>query len=125
MGDEAAQLGKLFGGRLADRHVLRKAGLGLERFEVVVEAILRRGDGRRLGYRPDSHPFAHAEHVMEGRKGEAPKKLQVYNTEERIKIDGELTRRSIRFMKRQAEAGKGVGGGLACSRSRRVRCTSE
>ena len=28
---------------------------------------------------------------MEGRKGEQPKKLEVYNTEERIKIDGELT----------------------------------
>lgn len=57
-------------------------------------------------YRPNSHPFAHAEHVMEGRKGETPKKLQIYDTEERIKIDGELTRRSIRFMEQQVEAGK-------------------
>lgn len=57
-------------------------------------------------YLPDSHPFAGAEHVMEGRKGETPKKLQVYNTEERLLIDGELTNRSIDFMQRQAKAKK-------------------
>jgi hypothetical protein len=39
---------------------------------------------------------------MEGRKGETPKKLQVYNTEERLLFDGELTRRSVDFMKRHS-----------------------
>jgi arylsulfatase A-like enzyme len=55
-------------------------------------------------YLPDSHPFAHAEHIMEGRKGEMPRKLKVYNTEERLLIDGELTKRSIDFMERQVES---------------------
>ncbi|MFQ5962598.1 MAG: arylsulfatase, partial [Candidatus Methylomirabilales bacterium] len=55
-------------------------------------------------YRPDSHPFAHAEYIMEGRKGEEPRKLRVYDTEQRILIDGELTDRSIDFMKRQVKA---------------------
>lgn len=55
---------------------------------------------------PDSHPFAKAEHVMEGRRGETPKKLQVYNTKERLLIDDELTNRSVDFMKRQAAAKK-------------------
>ena len=55
-------------------------------------------------YRPDSHPFAHVEYIMEGRKGEEPRKLRVYDTEQRILIDGELTDRSIDFMKRQVKA---------------------
>jgi arylsulfatase len=56
-------------------------------------------------FRPESHPFARAEHVMEGRRGEAPKDIKVYDTEARILIDGELTDRSIDFMERQVEAG--------------------
>ncbi len=52
-------------------------------------------------YRPDSHPFAQPEHIMEGRKGEEPRKLRIYNTEERLKIDKDLTTKSIEFMKRQ------------------------
>jgi arylsulfatase len=57
-------------------------------------------------YRPDSHPFAHEEYVMEGRKGEKPKKIKVYDLEQRALIDKELTDRSIDFMQRQVEAGK-------------------
>jgi arylsulfatase len=57
-------------------------------------------------YRPDSHPFAHPEYVMEGRKGEQPGKLKIYDTEARIVIDGEVTDRSIDFMQRQVEAEK-------------------
>ncbi|MGI9629323.1 MAG: arylsulfatase [Longimicrobiales bacterium] len=55
-------------------------------------------------FRPDSHPFAHPEYIMEGTKGEQPENVRIYNTEERIRIDGELTERSIDFMERQAEA---------------------
>jgi arylsulfatase len=55
-------------------------------------------------FRPDSHPFARAEHIMEGRKGEQPRKVTVYDTEQRALIDAELTRRSVDFMKRQATA---------------------
>jgi arylsulfatase len=57
-------------------------------------------------YRPDSHPFAHPEYIMEARKGEEPKKLRVYNLKERALIDKELTDRSIDFMNRQVKAGK-------------------
>jgi arylsulfatase len=57
-------------------------------------------------YRPDSHPFAHAEYIMEARKGQEPKKLRVYDLQERALIDGELTERSIDFMQRQVEEGK-------------------
>ena len=57
-------------------------------------------------YRPDSHPFAHPEYIMEARKGDEPKKLRVYNLKERALIDKELTDRSIDFMNRQVKAGK-------------------
>ena len=57
-------------------------------------------------FRPDSHPFAQAEHIMEGRKGEVPKKLKIYDTAARIQIDHDLTEKSIDFMKRQAAAKK-------------------
>jgi arylsulfatase A-like enzyme len=57
-------------------------------------------------YRPDSHPFAHPEYIMEARKGEEPRKLRVYNLKERTLIDKELTDRSIDFMNRQVKAGK-------------------
>ena len=57
-------------------------------------------------FRPNSHPFAKAEHIMEGRKGSEPKKLKIYNTEERKLIDGDLTTRSIDFMQRQTAAKK-------------------
>jgi arylsulfatase len=57
-------------------------------------------------YRPDSHPFAQPEYIMEGRKGEDPKKLKIYNTQERILIDNDLTDRSIDFIERQVAAKK-------------------
>ena len=57
-------------------------------------------------YRPEAHPFAQPEHIMEGVKGQQPKKLRVYNTEERIKIDGDLTKKSMDFMERQVKANK-------------------
>ena len=55
-------------------------------------------------FRPDSHPFARAEYVMEGRRGEQPREVEIYDTEARILIDGELTDRSIEFMERQVGA---------------------
>jgi arylsulfatase len=57
-------------------------------------------------FRPGSHPFARAEHIVEGRRGEQPRELEVYDTEQRTLIDGELTRRSVEFMKRQTAAQK-------------------
>lgn len=57
-------------------------------------------------FRDGIHPFAVAEYIMKGKKGEKPKKLKVYNTKERILIDGELTRRSIDFMEREVKQDK-------------------
>jgi arylsulfatase len=57
-------------------------------------------------YRPKSHPFAHAEYIMEARRGAEPKKLRIYDLEQRALIDNELTERSLEFMNRQVTAGK-------------------
>jgi len=45
-------------------------------------------------------------YIYEGKKGSAPKQVKAYNLEERALIDGELTKRSIDFMKRQAKKDK-------------------
>ena len=57
-------------------------------------------------YRPESDPFAGPSYIMEGRKGEEPTKLRVYDLNERRLIDKELTRRTIDFMTRQTKAKK-------------------
>jgi arylsulfatase A-like enzyme len=49
---------------------------------------------------------AKLEHLMEGRKGEPTRMLQVYDENERREIDTELTNRAIGFMQRNAKAGK-------------------
>lgn len=52
-------------------------------------------------YRPDSHPFAHAEYIMAGRKGEDPEPVKLYDTTERALIDRTLTDKAMNFMARQ------------------------
>ena len=47
------------------------------------------------------HPFARLEYIMEGKKGETPKSLKVYDLEQRSLIDGELIRRGIEFIARR------------------------
>ena len=49
---------------------------------------------------------AHLEYVMEGKRGEATKKLKLYDLDARRAIDGEVTDRTIAFMQRNAKAGK-------------------
>ena len=49
-------------------------------------------------------PFAVPEYIYDGRKGTPPEKVKIYDSKERPEIDGELTRRSIDFMRRQTEA---------------------
>jgi arylsulfatase len=44
--------------------------------------------------------------IMEGRKGENPKNVKIYNVEQRRLIDGELTRRAIDFMRQNVKNGK-------------------
>jgi arylsulfatase len=46
------------------------------------------------------------EQLMEGRKGEKSRELKVYDLQERRLIDAEVTRRSVEFMQRQAQAKK-------------------
>ncbi len=46
------------------------------------------------------------EYVMEGRKGEKSRNVQVYDMAQRRVMDAELTRRSVAFMEREARAGK-------------------
>jgi arylsulfatase A-like enzyme len=59
-----------------------------------------------LGSRPTPNPFAVPEHIMEGKKGEVPEKVKVYNLDERRVIDRELTDKAKGFMTRQVKAGK-------------------
>ena len=55
------------------------------------------------GYSPSVMP---PEQIMEGRKGEKSRDVKVYDVEQRRLIDAEITRRTIAFMERQAQARK-------------------
>src|SRR5258706_4117336 len=55
------------------------------------------------GYSPQFMP---PEQIMEGRKGEKSRELRPYDLDQRRSMDAELTRRSIAFMERQAQAKK-------------------
>ena len=55
-------------------------------------------------FRSDSSPLAKFEYVMEGRKGEPPKNVKVYDLNERRTIDRELTEHAIDFMQRSVTA---------------------
>lgn len=45
-------------------------------------------------------------HIMEGRKGEPSRELEIYDVKQRRLIDTEITRRAVDFMKRSVKAGK-------------------
>jgi arylsulfatase A-like enzyme len=45
-------------------------------------------------------------HIMEGRKGEKSREIEVYDLTQRRLIDAEITRRTIDFMKRSVQSGK-------------------
>ena len=57
-------------------------------------------------FQPNSDPFAVAEHVMEGKKGEVPKNVKTYNLAERRVIDREFTDKAKDFISRQTTAGR-------------------
>lgn len=46
------------------------------------------------------------QYIMEGRKGEDSRNVEVYDLESRRRIDTENTRRTVDFMKRSVKAGK-------------------
>jgi arylsulfatase len=54
------------------------------------------------GWRPDIMP---PEHVMEGKRDEKSRALHIYNVDQRKLIDGEVTRRSVAFIEREAKKG--------------------
>ncbi len=54
-------------------------------------------------FTPDSHPDAVFTHVMTAKRGETPKKLEVFDREKRKTIDREITDQSIDFIQRKAE----------------------
>src|SRR5258708_1803105 len=65
----------------------------------------------RTRFSAPSEPAAKAagvafEHIMEGKKGEKSRELQVYDLEQRRLIDAEITRRTIDFMTRNVQSGK-------------------
>jgi len=49
---------------------------------------------------------AEFEHIMEGKKGEPSRELEVYDLNQRRLIDAEITRRTIDFMQRSVKSGK-------------------
>lgn len=55
------------------------------------------------GARAAGIPFMH---TMEGRKGEKSRELALYDLDERRRIDGEIVRRSVDFMRRAVQARK-------------------
>ncbi|NRB72182.1 MAG: sulfatase-like hydrolase/transferase [Xanthomonadales bacterium] len=57
-------------------------------------------------YDPDAHPGAVFTHVMSAKKGEAPKKVALFDRAKRKTIDREITSQGIDFMQRQHEAGE-------------------
>ena len=57
-------------------------------------------------YRDGVHPQVKFAHIVEARKGETPKQLQVYDLEARAVIDGEITERSVDFIERKGKGKK-------------------
>ena len=53
-----------------------------------------------------SMPEEHRPKVLESRRGEVPKELRLFDLAERRTIDAEITRRTIKFMRKQTRAGK-------------------
>ena len=57
-------------------------------------------------FQEGSHPAAIREHIFDGRKGQVPNKVKVYDTEARLEIDGEITEKVKDFMRRKAGDGQ-------------------
>lgn len=58
---------------------------------------------QQAGFDPQ---VAHYEYVMEGKRGEETRRLEVYDIEARAAMDGKVTERTIEFMQRNAKAKK-------------------
>jgi len=54
----------------------------------------------------DALPKQESPWIMYARRGETPKKVEIYDVERRRLIDAELTQRAIEFMKQNADSGK-------------------
>ena len=51
-----------------------------------------------------AHPMAFGSYIMEGRNGEVPKKVKLFNNKNRKLVDKEITDRAIDFIERQVNA---------------------
>ena len=57
-------------------------------------------------YREGTHPKVKYEYIMEAKRNQTPKKLEIYDSAKRLTIDHEITDRSIDYMKRKAKEDK-------------------
>jgi len=53
-------------------------------------------------FRPDVHPLARYEYVMEAERDQTPRELEVYDTAKRLTIDRDITDRAMDFMRRSS-----------------------
>ncbi len=57
-------------------------------------------------FRPDVHPQAKYEYVMESTRDETPRPLEIYDSAKRLTIDRDITDRALDFLNRSAEGGR-------------------
>lgn len=57
-------------------------------------------------FRVGSHPFAKLTQVLESRRGQVPREVKVYDKTARAEMDGEITRRALDYMERNAKSAK-------------------
>jgi len=53
-------------------------------------------------FRPDVHPQARYEYVMEAERDQTPRQIEIYDSEKRLTIDREITDRAVDFLRRSA-----------------------
>ncbi len=57
-------------------------------------------------FREGIHPQVKYEYVMQAKRGQTPKQLEVYDSAKRLTIDGEITKRTVDFIQRSAKKDK-------------------
>lgn len=57
-------------------------------------------------FREGVHPYVKLTQVLESKKGQVPREVKVYDRTARAEMDGEITRRALDYMERQAKSRK-------------------
>lgn len=57
-------------------------------------------------YDSEAHPLARRPYIMQGKRGQSPKKITPFDSKQRILIDEEITNRAIDFMARKHNKGE-------------------